>query len=823
MAQNKVDLTLQRLKNTDFPSIYKNLLTNASSAEVDYHTLLSLAVILINSTNIFVQRLGYRMIVLYCNQTRDYQPLYEISINMGLYPVSKFISSLDSIVPEESTLFTELNDAFTENYAFENRYQSFEQKRLSKFFIDNINATLAVVAPTSYGKTELILTMLEKCENQNICILTPTKSLLAQTKLRIVHSNIKWIKKIITHPEMYNEKDDTLVAVLTQERLLRLLRKDPNLSFNYVVIDEAHSLLNKGERDILLASVAIILEKRNPSVVFKFLTPFLNEIDNLNIRFTDYPHREFGQFYVNEYIKSERFYIYDTKKESGSLTLYDQFMNDFYPLASEIAVEEEYFVEKNGAQKNIVYLNKPIDIENFSEKLAAIRTNVNSEKLAKACKNIAEYIHPQYNLIRYIQKGMIYHHGSVPDAIRLYIEQLYLTIPEINHVITSSTLLEGVNLPAERMFILDNKKGRGLLSPSSFKNLIGRVCRFGEIFNPDNENLQKLEPHIYIINGQFCSANADLYGFLKGAARVDKKIKDEPKNVLLEATPIDDTNNERLQTSIEFIENYENDTVESYDYRYVKTEIGKSCFLNGVNEIAIFQVEHQLQQKIDGLREGNTKIDEPHQLMEEINNLFFSELQQDEHSTANQNLFRLRYKPTRNFYCMFLNWRIKGASYSEMIKSFLTYWEGLIRDEKDTLVFVGRWGDATRGGHQKLWTNIKDKSSSQRINLAIVRIKEEQDFLDNTIIKFIEVLNDFEFLEESFYNRIKYGTDDKQKIALVKNGLSLSLANLIVDNYRDYLEIDIDNSLVSFKDGILDEMQNNDENQVLISEVAYYV
>ena len=95
--------------------------------------------------------------------------------------------------------------------------------------------------------------------------------------------------------------------------------------------------------------------------------------------------------------------------------------------------------------------------------------------------------------------------------------------------------------------------------------------------------------------------------------------------------------------------------------------------------------------------------------------------------------------------------------------------------------------------------------------------------MDNTIIKFIEVLNELEFIEESFYNKIKYGTDDKQKIALVKNGLSLSLANLIVDKYQSYLNIDVENSLVFLEREILNEMENNDENQVLINEASYYV
>ena len=110
-------------------------------------------------------------------------------------------------------------------------------------------------------------------------------------------------------------------------------------------------------------------------------------------------------------------------------------------------------------------------------------------------------LQPQYNLLACLRKGVIYHHGSVPDAIRIYIEDLYKRIPEIKFVVTTSTLLSGVNLPAERMFILDNKKGKGKLRPEAFKNLIGRVCRFSEIFNPSTGGLEMLEPQIHIVFG----------------------------------------------------------------------------------------------------------------------------------------------------------------------------------------------------------------------------------------------------------------------------------------------------------------------------------
>ena len=49
----------------------------------------------------------------------------------------------------------------------------------------------------------------------------------------------------------------------------------------------------------------------------------------------------------------------------------------------------------------------------------------------------------------------------------------------------------------------------------------------------------------------------------------------------------------------------------------------------------------------------------------------------------------------------------------------------------------------------------------QRIRVAaIVRIKEEQDFIDNNLIKYVEVLYDLGLIEDKFYAQIKYGTEE---------------------------------------------------------------
>lgn len=810
----KKDLTLARIKNTPFPKLYERLLLNKNITSSDYCKALSIATICLNSNVEAIKKLGYRIILIYCNQTLDYKPLYEVAINMGFIPVSKLIESFEEYSSYES-FFTEINAAFSELFRDNTIYKSEQQQELHDFYLANNDNTVSIIAPTSYGKTDLILSTLSNNMNRNICVITPTKSLLAQTKMRIINDKISWIHKIVTHPEMYNDSERNIVSVLTQERLLRLLKMHPALSFDYIIVDEAHSLLNNDERNRLLASVIIILEKRNSETVFKFLTPFLCDSDNIHIRFTDI---QMSSFSVSEYIKTEKLYIYDERK-TKQLILYDQFVDNYF-VVNQLNANDVEFIIHNSSSKNIIYLNKPKDIESFTLRLSQKLPIVDSKTIQIACKNLKEFIHPQYDLMDCLEKGIIYHHGSVPDSIRIYIEYLFSTLPEIKYVVTSSTLLEGVNLPADRMFILDNKKGRSNLSPSSFKNLIGRICRFNEIFKPGASNLQKLEPEIFLVVGNYYSKNANVRKFLSHCMKIDKTISDEIENVMLSNKELEGKDNEQLEQAKEFIENYESGTIDDYHNRRVKTRIGKSCFANNITELDIFEMEDKMQYQIDRYLSEKLVIDNTQLVFNVMNLLFFTNVIDNDN---NQNLIRFKYTETRNFYKMFLNWRIKSASYSEMIASFMKHWEGLIARGKETLVYVGRWGDIKRKGVRELWTDISKKTYKQKINLAIVRIKDEQDFLDNTIIKFIEVLNDLSLLDESLYLKIKYGTDDKLKVLLIKNGLSLSLTNLLINDYLKYLQIDIANNIVKFNTKIIDAMEKNNENQVLIYETHYII
>jgi hypothetical protein len=76
-------------------------------------------------------------------------------------------------------------------------------------------------------------------------------------------------------------------------------------------------------------------------------------------------------------------------------------------------------------------------------------------------------------MVRY---GIAYHIGYLPASIRARIEELFKS-GNITVMFCTSTLLEGVNLPADNLFIMENKIFSKEMNTIDFRNLIGRVGR----------------------------------------------------------------------------------------------------------------------------------------------------------------------------------------------------------------------------------------------------------------------------------------------------------------------------------------------------------
>jgi len=828
---NKIQLK-DSINDTDFLYAYKKLLFKKTLDESEKFLLLKFAVIFLNYGEKELEKFGYKIILMYSNLFNDYIPLYDIAINKNYIPVAKFIEDKYFRSNESEQTFHKLwMSAYKENFKHirNNKVIYFSAGQKKSYEFSKNTEDYIIVAPTSYGKSELIIHKVEENLNKKICIIVPTKSLLAQTRKNVQKNSIikeSW-NKIITHPDMLSIIPEKFIAILTQERLLRLLQKHIDLNFDIILIDEAHNLIEKDSREILTIQDLNILKKRNPNVKYYYFTPFLVEPKKLKI----FPDNELLVNKINEFIKVEKYLYCDLLSENKNLNIYDQFLNQSFPLEEENNnnIDNEFnFIDKYAAKKNIIYLNRPKHVEEFTN---SIENPIEiSEEVQKIQNALKDYLHEDYNLIKSIGNGIVYHHGGMPENVRQYVENAFSKIKEIKYVVTTSTLIQGVNIPAEKIFLLTTIIGKNSnLNASQFKNLVGRVCRFSEVFNNDTGDLRLLEPEVFVLKSKYHSNAGSREEFLEKRVKANKITPDEINNPLIKENLniLNDEDVKFLNEAKEFQENIEHGSTNLENPNITSSKIGKLCFTNNIHDFNIHQNEEIL---INNYNENKyiPQINSTNILISVIYNIFikninFSETEAySKKKKYNKNFERLENIQAQKFYSMFLDWRTSSTPYKLMINQFLWYWNTL--DSTDKKIYVGsKWGECKLRSTDFIenYIDLNEKTVKQKVNIAILRIKEEQEFIDYKLMPYIEILNDLELIQPNFYDKIKYGTDDKQMITMLKEGFSIELAKAIKNgNYSEYIEI-LDTLKVDNR--IIQKMKENNENEILMFEIQYYI
>lgn len=131
------------------------------------------------------------------------------------------------------------------------------------------------------------------------------------------------------------------------------------------------------------------------------------------------------------------------------------------------------FSEKS---QSLIYCNTVDKTIQTAIKYASLLPDINLDEINEVMTLIDQKVHHQYYLKKCLNKGVAYHFGSIPEEIKIRIEDLYKR-GFIRFLFCTSTLLEGVNLPAKNIFILSEKIGDTKMTDIDFWNLAGRAGR----------------------------------------------------------------------------------------------------------------------------------------------------------------------------------------------------------------------------------------------------------------------------------------------------------------------------------------------------------
>lgn len=373
---------------------------------------------------------------------------------------------------------------------------------------------LAVAAPTSAGKSFILQSFLakklEESETCTIAYIVPTRALISQVsrdlrRLLAVRYNDGQSIDVVTVPvESGISLPRRAVYVMTQERLQLMLAQHPAFRTDIIIVDEAHSIA-EGSRGILLHWVLEELLGRAPQSQLLFASPGIRNLDVFGrlLGLSDVepmPSREatVGQNFLTVRIEDP---------QAGTIALYlrERGMQPAMIARRELGLRTVTRAEKlvNTATAfgigsiNIVYANGPGDSEDIALRLAKHFKDRGPTPAREALADlIAEAVHGSYALVDCVRKGIGFHYSNIPTQVREAIEKA-VTDGDLDYLVCTSTLLQGVNLPAKNVFMCYPKKGKhSALASVDFWNLAGRAGRLlkefqGNIFLIEYENWKK--------------------------------------------------------------------------------------------------------------------------------------------------------------------------------------------------------------------------------------------------------------------------------------------------------------------------------------------
>ncbi len=350
-------------------------------------------------------------------------------------------------------------------------------------------------APTSMGKSFIMRMFIKEQilsgQKSNFAIVVPTKALINEVRSEIIQNDLKnlldeYQYHVVTSANdmaLEVHSDHNFILVLTPERLLYLLNDNRSFRLDYLFIDEAHKMSGKNSRAPFYYSVVNELCHRSEKPHFIFASPSIpnpqeylrllssGEYEQDNAVASSFSPVAQFKFLVN--LKTQQLYIYNdhlqtqeyicrinSTPEDGVIRLMTMF---------DMQSEDE-------PSRMIAYFSSKDKAIKAALKFAEHRNKKDDPELKELANDVRSKIHTDYFLADLLEQGVAYHIGYLPSSIRMQIEKLFKA-EKITAMFCTSTLVEGVNLPADNLFITSYYSGRARMSEVDFRNLIGRVGR----------------------------------------------------------------------------------------------------------------------------------------------------------------------------------------------------------------------------------------------------------------------------------------------------------------------------------------------------------
>ncbi len=309
--------------------------------------------------------------------------------------------------------------------------------------------SLILSAPTSFGKSRIIDAMIATRRFANIAIVVPTLALIDETRRRLAKFSTQY--KIVTHltqpPAARNIFVFTAERVVAYERLPRI---------DFFAIDEFYkigAITEDESRTVALNEAFYRLLKGKGQ--FYLLGPNIQRIpEGLESAYRCY-------FYPTSYSTV----VVETSPAPGSGRNIGRLMELLRTLS----------------EPTLVFCSSPGRVNEVARAMLEANIGRTSPAMRDAAAWIAKTFHPDWVFGTGLTHGIGIHHGRLPRSLSQFVVRAF-NANQIQHLICTSTLIEGVNTRAKNVVIWDNTISQRPIDFFTFNNIKGRSGRMFEHF-----------------------------------------------------------------------------------------------------------------------------------------------------------------------------------------------------------------------------------------------------------------------------------------------------------------------------------------------------
>lgn len=361
---------------------------------------------------------------------------------------------------------------------------------------------IAISAPTSAGKSFLVIEHLcrqvERAASFCAVYVAPTRALLSEVSAKIQRRlGDAPDVRITTVPTPDPTNPARQVFVLTQERLQVLLAASA-VTFDLVVVDEAQNL-SDGSRGMILQDSVEQAVRRSETTRLVLLAPGARGFEAVGATIGA-PDLTVARSELPSVLQNR---IQLRKAEIGNALELDLLSPDGPQRLGTYRSERGFDVpdsrlaaaalELGSTGGSLVYATGPTDAEKVARQLAHGLGDGDDPALAMISDFVKKHIHPDYTLAAMIRKGVAFHYGKMPTLLRETLEGAFRE-GHVRFLVCTTTLFEGINLPARNVFIDTPTRGtKKPLAPAALWNFAGRAGRMsadivGNVFLVDYED-----------------------------------------------------------------------------------------------------------------------------------------------------------------------------------------------------------------------------------------------------------------------------------------------------------------------------------------------